>query len=423
MKPVGTSSHEYHAGLERSERDAWLDKLRTLADKEAHRWDYEPEKMRRAITNRVNPETHETCPSIRRPFLRQRKSNPLSRDRSPPHSNPRSVSAQARYRPEAISWLWPGHYALGKLAIIEGDPDSGKSTLTIHLAACISAGRPLPDGSPCEIGGVVLLSAEDGAADTVRPRLDAAEADSSRVHLVGAWIAEGERSLTFPQDLPLLESAILKTRARLAVIDPLDAFLSGDVNTHKNHDIRRVLAVIASIAERTGAAIIVVRHLNKGASGKAIYRGSGSIGIIAAARTSFLVMPDPDDPSGDRRIFACNKNNIGPKPRSRAFRLVQPEGHKVARIEWLGEVDTKADELVREPDSNRSDRLDAAVGFLREALADGPVATADIETAALTRGIYERTLKRARKAMGVVAFKESDGHWYQRLPGKDGERN
>jgi hypothetical protein len=243
------------------------------------------------------------------------------------------------------------------------------------------------------------------------------------VYLVGAWIAEEERSLTFPQDLPLLERAILKTRARLTVIDPLDAFLSGDVNTHENHDIRRVLAIIASIAERTVAAIIVVRHLNKGASGKAIYRGSGSIGIIAAARTSFLVMPDPDDPSGDRRIFACNKNNIGPKPRSLAFRLVQPKGHNVARIEWLGEVDTKADELVREPDSNRSDRLDAAVGFLSESLADDPVATADIETAALTRGIYERTLKRARKAMGVIAFKESDGHWYQRLPGKDGERS
>jgi hypothetical protein len=189
MKPVGTSSHEYHAVLERSERDAWVDKLRTLAAKEAHRWDYEPEKMRRAITNRVNSETPRNLPFHPPAFLKTAEIESAIEEAIAAALKPEIGKRASEIRPEAISWLWPGHYALGKLAIIEGDPDSGKSTLAIHLAACISAGRPLPDGSPCEIGGVVLLSAEDGAADTVRPRLDAAQATRRAC----TWLAPGSR--------------------------------------------------------------------------------------------------------------------------------------------------------------------------------------------------------------------------------------
>src|SRR5215211_8806832 len=83
--------------------------------------------------------------------------------------------------PEKVSWLWPSWLALGKLALVDGDPGLGKSAMTLDLAARVSSGRGFPDGAECESAGVVLLSAEDGLADTIRPRLDAAGADTSKI--------------------------------------------------------------------------------------------------------------------------------------------------------------------------------------------------------------------------------------------------
>ena len=192
--------------------------------------------------------------------------------------------------PEHVSWLWPGRLPLGKVSLLDGDPGLGKSTVTLDIAARVSQGWAMPDGTgEGEPAGVVIVSAEDGLADTIVPRLVAAGADLSRiVALDKVPDDEGGHPFVIPDDMPFLERAIADAGARLVIIDPLMAFLSGSTNSHRDQDVRRALARVHDIAERAGAVLWVVRHLNKTTGGPAVYRGGGSIGIIGAARSGLL---------------------------------------------------------------------------------------------------------------------------------------
>jgi hypothetical protein len=196
--------------------------------------------------------------------------------------------------PEQVSWPWPSWLTLGMLALVDGDPGLGKSAMTLDLAARVAAGKGFPDGAHYEPAGVVLLTAEDGLADTIRPRLDAAGADTSRILALATVPDENghDRLLSIPEDIPLIEKGIRRVGARLVVVDPLMAFLSGDTNSHRDQDVRRALAPLAGLAERTGASVLVIRHLNKAAANNPLYRGGGSIGIIGAARMAFVVGED-----------------------------------------------------------------------------------------------------------------------------------
>jgi RecA-family ATPase len=216
---------------------------------------------------------------------------------------------------ERVEWLWARYVPVGKVVVLDGDPGLGKSTVTADLAARITAGKPMPDGSG---GGdpsdVVLVSAEDGLADTIRPRLELAGADLRRVAVVDALELPDGRSapLELPGDLDQLEAVVRDVRAALVTIDPLVAFLAGTVNANRDQDVRRALHPVRDMAERTGAAILVVRHLRKAATDTAVQRGGGSIGIIGAARVGLMVARDPAD--ADRRILAVTKSNVGPIP-------------------------------------------------------------------------------------------------------------
>ena len=324
--------------------------------------------------------------------------------------------------PEEVSWLWPSWLALGKLALVDGDPGLGKSAMTLDLAARVSAGKAFPDGAGCEAGGVVLLSAEDGLADTIRPRLDAAGADTSKILSLATVPDEDghDRLLSIPEDLGLIEKGIRRVGARLVVVDPLMAFLSGNTNSHRDQDVRRALAPLAGLAERTGAAVLVVRHLNKAAANNPLYRGGGSIGIIGAARMAFVVGKDPQDE--DRRVLASTKNNLAMPPTSLMFSLEEAEGGAV-RVDWLGDTDVSAKDLLATPqDQEHADARSEAVEFLSDVLANGPVPSTEIIQDAEDAGIAEKTLRRAKKLLGVVAYREGEsdrrgaGRWLWKLP-------
>ena len=324
--------------------------------------------------------------------------------------------------PEEVSWLWPSWLALGKLALVDGDPGLGKSAMTLDLAARVSAGKPFPDGAECEPAGVVLLSAEDGLADTIRPRLDAAGADTSKIlALTTVPDEEGhDRLLSIPEDLPLIEKGIRRVGARLVVMDPLMAFLSGDTNSHRDQDVRRALAPLAGLAERTGASVLVVRHLNKAAANNPLYRGGGSIGIIGAARMAFVVGKDPQDE--DRRVLASTKNNLAMPPSSLMFGLEEADSGSV-RVNWLGQSEVSAKDILATPqDQEHSDSRSEAVEFLNDVLADGPIAASQIKEEAEDAAISERTLARAKKTLGVKSYREGEtgsrgrGQWLWKLP-------
>ncbi len=204
-------------------------------------------------------------------------------------------------QPERVRHLWPGRIPLGKLTVVDGDPGLGKTTVLLDIGARLTTDAAMPDGTASDLdgpAGVVILTAEDGLADTIRPRLDAAGADVSKVVALECLVnGDEERSLSLT-DLNAIEAAVQAVDAKLVIIDPLMAFLSSETNSYRDQDMRRVLAPLARLAERLECAIVVIRHLSKGGGANAVYRGGGSIGIIGAARCGLLVAADPDDETG-----------------------------------------------------------------------------------------------------------------------------
>src|SRR5215475_12167913 len=216
--------------------------------------------------------------------------------------------------PEQVFWLWRRRIPLGNLTILDGDPGLGKTALTLDLAARLSSGRPLPDddriASPT---GVVLINAEDGLADTIRPRLDAAGADCRQI------VAFDLQHLPIlPRDVPLLREAIRDIAASLVVIDPIMGLIAAAFDAYRDQDVRLVLNPLTALAQETGCAILPVRHLTKSPGPKALYRGSGSIAFAAAARSLLVLGEDPDAPE-THRILACPKHNLCPTPASPRF--------------------------------------------------------------------------------------------------------
>jgi archaellum biogenesis ATPase FlaH len=326
--------------------------------------------------------------------------------------------------PERVEWLWDGRLPFGKLAVLDGDPGLGKSVVTLDLAARLSAGLELPDGQPCEPAGVVLLSAEDGLRDTIRPRLDAAGADTERIFaLSNVFEAKGdERMISLTKDLSIIERAIERVGAGLVVVDPLTAFLSEKTDSYKDQDMRRALTPLATLAERTRAAFLIVRHLTKAAGGNTLYRGGGSIAIIGAARSGLVIAQDPEDP--ERRILAANKHNLSRPAPSLAFRIGEaPNG--AARVEWGGTSPLTARDILKEPaDPEQKSALSEAKEFLLQHLTEGLVAAEEVKEDARGAGISERTLKRAKKEMGVGSRKRGDvWYWESAQEGREGGRS
>lgn len=308
---------------------------------------------------------------------------------------------------ERVQWLWKGRIPLKKLTLLDGDPGVAKSTICVDFAARVTTGRPWPDGEDCPKGNALILTAEDGVADTVLPRVLAAGGDPSRIMVLPHIMTElGERAPAFPADTDLVGDICKKHGVKLVVIDVLTAFLDSSVNGNRDGDMRRVLARLSRMAEKAGPAVIGIRHLNKNAQlGNAMYRGGGSIGITGHARAVHLAALDPEDPMRERRIFAPVKINIAVMPRPLAYSLSTDETHDCARVNWLGEATATASALLAEPvgDEARDDQDEAAawlIDYLSNA-KDRSASYAEIWQHARKHQISERTLKRCRVRAGV----------------------
>ncbi len=321
-------------------------------------------------------------------------------------------------KPESVSWLWPGRIALGKLTLIAGDPGLGKSFVTLDMAARVSRGRAWPDApeQTTTPGGVVLLNAEDGTSDTIRPRLDGAGADLKCIVAVEAIRAvcgngrESARTFDLSRDLPALEKAIRSVAGcRLVVIDPITAYLGG-VDSHKNAEIRGLLAPLGAIAERHRVAMVAVTHLNKSNGGPAIYRAMGSLAFAAAARAAWVVSKDRDDPK--RRLLLPMKNNIAPDTGGLAYRIEPGGVNGCPVVAWEPDpVQMSADDALagdQKQGQGRTARDDAA-HWLRDCLADGPMLAPEVLEKAMAARFSKRTIDRAKPLAGVLARKEAFG--------------
>lgn len=192
---------------------------------------------------------------------------------------------------EQVRWLWQPYLPRGKITIIQGDPGDGKTTFVLALAALLTRGLPMPGGGGAAPPmNVIYQTAEDGLADTIRPRLDALGVDCSRVLVID----ESERELTL--DDQRLAHAIRQTGAGLAVLDPIQAYLGNNVDMHRANEVRPIFKRLGQLAEQTGCAVVLVGHMNKMQGAKSAYRGLGSIDFRAAA---------PAPPRRSRRNACC----------------------------------------------------------------------------------------------------------------------
>lgn len=348
-------------------------------------------------------------------------SGSIAQDTVIQHGSPVLIR-MADVQPESVDWLWPGRFPIGKLTMIVGDPGLGKSFLTVDMAARVSTGAAWPDGAAetRAPGGVVMLSAEDDPADTIRPRLDAAAADCERIVMVQAVNTidpqskrSRQKAFNLADDLPALERAIEAVpRCRLVIVDPVSAYL-GETDSHANSDVRGVLHPLSELAAKNRVAIVAVSHLNKSAGTRAIHRTMGSVAFVAAARAAYLVAGDKVD--GNRRLLLPLKNNLAADSGGLAFRL---GGESVPRIEWEpGTVTMSADEALEDDRGGKGgrERRNRAEEFFRGALAGGPKPAADVIAEGQQLGIGEKALRRALGEIGFARKTGFDGGWVWEL--------
>lgn len=313
----------------------------------------------------------------------------------------------------SVEWLWRPYLARGKLTLLDGEPGVGKSIVTADLAARLSRGGPLPDGTPGERPFATLfLNAEDDLDDVLWPRLAAAGADLQHIHAMGG-LRRGiidEPQTQLPRDLPLLELAITTTPADLVVIDPLEALFPVGGAARANRLDCKALLWLAALAVRTRAAILgVVRNLG---------RAPGASAAVGAVRAALRLWRDPDDP--DVRVLALAKSTVGPPAPSLALRLRESSGAGSVTIEWMGprgqaERDDWGLDGCFPPDHARR----SAEAWLKAALAQGPQPATRIIYEAHSAGHAKRTLSRAKQRLGVISeqvYRDDHCTWYWHDP-------
>ena len=312
---------------------------------------------------------------------------------------------------EKIDWLLYPFIPFGKVTIVQGDPGEGKTTMVLQIIAKLTKGEAvLPSGSDepaleektmdLEPVNVIYQTAEDGLGDTIKPRLLSAGADCSRVMVID----DNDQALTMMD--ARLEEAIIKTKARLVVLDLIQGFLGAAVDMHRANEIRPLMKRVAVLAEKYHCAIILIGHMNKNSNGKSSYRGLGSIDFQAAARSVLIVGRIKDEP--EIRVVCHVKSSLAPEGKSIAFRLDKDTG-----FEWIGEYDISADDLLS--GDNRGQKIHEAKEFLKEILVSCSVAQTKVAEEAESRGIKKKTLWNAKKELEIESVKIGN-QWFWMLP-------
>lgn len=299
--------------------------------------------------------------------------------------------------PRNAEFSWYPYLVRGAVNLLEGDPGTGKTYLLCTIAACFSAGNPLPGQAKARPASVLFMSAEDDPDTTLVRRLMRMGADLTRITYTTRYFRLED------QQLEWIEKHISEKAVELVILDPLVAYMQGGVDMNKANETRPFMAKLAELAKRTNVTIIGLRHLTKGSRDKAIYRGLGSIDITAAARSAIMLGLHPEDE--DVRVLMHIKYNLSERGASLTYELVggDHERAKVPRLKWLGEVDLRPEDL--EPRPGQAGRPDdakqAAKSFLQQCLADGARPIKEVLAAGEPRSFSERTLRRAAKDLGL----------------------
>lgn len=317
------------------------------------------------------------------------------------------VVRMADIAPEKVQWFWYPYIPRGKLTIVEGDPGLGKSWFTLALASHLSLRKRLPNQEKKIGGKSLLMSAEDGLADTIRNRLDSFKANVTKIF---AW--NGIITLD-DEGLAEVEEEVIKYRPKLLIIDPLVAYMGGSIDLHKANETRVFTSALSSLAERYGIAIVAIRHLRKGNAEKSIYRGIGSIDILGSARSVLMIGHDPHDAS--MRIICHIKSNLAPQGQSLKYKI---DGHKARPFRWMGTSDLTAEEVLSakpEQAGGGVPEISIAIELLIQLLSGTDMLKDEVEVAAESKGISIRVLNRARRRLKVRSIYVKDKVYWTKL--------
>lgn len=346
-----------------------------------------------------------------------------------------------------LYWLWENRIPYGNLSTIAGDPDEGKSLITLSIAAYVSRGKKLygntEDGQPAE---VLILSAEDDPETTLRPRLEAAGADLYRIHLLESIILkdgqgrQSERLAQLDSDIAMIGTYLdLYPQIKLVVIDPISSFL-GSASMNKEQEVRRVLQPLAKRARESGLAVVMVAHFNKNSDTRAAMdRVGGAKAIVGMGRAAWTCVREPEketkegEPTplhdSDRRLFLKLKNNMAPSkigglvytiktaPVEVAAKDGSPVTVDVPYIVWLGPTEHTAQGVVigDRNGSPKPTKADSVKDWLHGHLtAAGGYASAESVMEAATASGYsgKGTVQRARERLGVkVVWVGRSSYW------------
>ncbi len=301
------------------------------------------------------------------------------------------VIKMSEIQSQEVSWLWYPFIPYGKLTIIQGDPSDGKTTFVLNIAAKLSRGEGLDSEMKLsEPVNVIYQSAEDGLADTVKPRLELAGADCERILVIDEQ----------------LEKAIVQTKARMLILDPIQAYLGCGMDMNRANEARDMTKKLGALAEKYQCAIVLIGHMNKAAGNKAVYRGMGSIDFFAVERSVLLVGRVEGEPN--IRAVVQIKNNLAAFGHPKAFALSE-DG-----FQWLGDYEITADEVLGGI-APKANKMEQAKHMLRElALTSNAVLSKEIFDMADKQGISKRTLENAKKELGIRA-KKINNFWYWEL--------
>lgn len=331
------------------------------------------------------------------------------------------LTCGADLTPQPIAWLWRFWLAKRKLHILAGAPGQGKTTIALSIAATITIGGRLPDGTRCELGNVLAWSAEDDPADTLLPRLIAAGADKDRVFFVTGARVNGEVTPFDPaRDMVQLVAAAESIGGiSLLIVDPVVSAVAGD--SHKNTEVRRALQPLVDLAAMLNCAVLGISHFSKGGQGQdPTQRVVGSVAFAAVARMVWVAAKVKGDEGEDRRILARSKSNIGPDDGGFEYQLEQIEalpGIEASRVAWGVAVAGTARELLTDPDDGPQDDASDAVELLRAEL-DSVLWTSCDEAAKPLKaaGFSKKQIWAASKKVGVMRKKDGmKGGWMWRL--------
>ena len=311
----------------------------------------------------------------------------------------------------AVSWLWGGYLARGKLHVLAGAPGTGKTTAALSMAATITSGGIWPDGTRAAPADVMIWSGEDDVSDTLTPRLVAAGADLTRAVFIAGFTDEhGARSFDPARDMSSLAEAVrsMERPPALLIIDPVVSAVAGD--SHRNAEVRRALQPLVDFAAARRCAVLGISHFSKGSNGKdPTERVSGSLAFGALPRVVMIAAKLPAHEGGGR-IFARSKSNIGSDTNGFRFDVEQVELQDCepslwsVRVRWGEALSGTASELLgmAEADEEAQNDRQEAAEWLREILADGPKPIPEVRRQAVSNGFSERTLKRAAKDLEVT---------------------